>query len=316
MPDLSVSLGRLKLARPVVVASGTFGYGQDYKDLVPLKKLGALVTKTITLKAQKGSPPARIAETYRGMLNAIGLENPGLEAFIREKIPFLQKIGIPIIVSISANTPAQFAQISRRLSKIKAVSAIELNLSCPNIERRGLSASGKARGAGLIAQEAGATYRVVRAVKKATKLTVITKLTPNVTDITEVARAAEEAGSDVLSLVNTFFGMAVDAETRKPKLGNISGGLSGPAIKPQALWMVRQTFAAVGIPIIGMGGIMNAQDALEFIICGASAVACGTANFVNPGATVEIIEGIREYLKKNRIGNIKELIGTLKEPLP
>ncbi|MBU3933729.1 MAG: dihydroorotate dehydrogenase [Candidatus Omnitrophica bacterium] len=301
MPELSVSLGRLKLANPVVVASGTFGYGEDYKDLVPLKKLGAIVTKTITLKARSGNPPPRIAETYQGMLNAIGLENPGLEAFICEKLPYLKKIGIPIVVSIAGDTPAKFAELAGALSKLKRnIGALELNASCPNLGKKG-----------LIAQDARAIYQVVKAVKRATKLTVITKLSPNVTDIAGIAKAAEAAGSDALSLVNTFFGMAVDVKTKRPKLGNITGGLSGPAIKPQALWMVRQVFQAVKIPLIGMGGIMDTQDALEFIICGASAVACGTANFVNPRATVEIIEGIKKYLKENRIGSIKKLVGSI-----
>jgi len=302
MPDLSVSLGRLKLANPVVVASGTFGYGEDYKDLAPLKKLGAIVTKTITLKARSGNPPPRIAETYQGMLNAIGLENPGLEVFICEKLPYLEKVGIPIVVSIAGDTPAKFAELAGALSKLKGIAALELNASCPNLGKKG-----------LIAQDARAIYQVVKAVKRATKLTVITKLSPNVTDITRIAKAAEAAGSDALSLVNTFFGMAVDVKTRRPKLGNITGGLSGPAIKPQALWMVRQVFQAVKIPLIGMGGIMDTQDALEFIICGASAVACGTANFVNPRATADIIEGIKKYLKETRIKSIKKLIGSLNE---
>ncbi|MBL7084794.1 MAG: dihydroorotate dehydrogenase [Candidatus Omnitrophica bacterium] len=301
MPKLSVSLGRLKLANPVIVASGAFGYGQEYKDLVSLKKIGAIATKTITLKARKGNPSPRIAETHLGMLNAIGLENPGLEVFLREKMPSLEKIGIPIIVSIAGDTPAEFAKVARRLSKVKSISALELNISCPNLNKKG-----------LIAQDAQATYRVVKAVKRQTKLPIITKLSPNVTDIVEIAKQAKAAGSDILSLVNTFFGMALDLKTRRPKLGNITGGLSGPAIKPQSLYMVRRVYKAVKIPLIGMGGIMNAQDALEFIICGASAIAVGTANFVNPRATVEIIAGIKKYLEKNKIRSIKKLIGTLK----
>ena len=279
MPNLSVSLGRLKLSNPVIVASGTFGYGGECTDLVPLKKLGAIITKTITLKRQNGNPPPRIVETSSGMLNAIGLENPGTEAFIREKIPNLANLGVPIIVSIAGDTPGQFAKIARRLSKVKAIAALELNVSCPNLGKRSLPAclpTGKTGKAGLIGQDARATYEVVRAVKKETRLNVITKLSPNVTDITKIAKAAERAGSDALSLVNTFFGMAVDVETKKPKLGAVTGGLSGPAIKPQALWMLRQVFGAVRIPLVGMGGIMDTQDALEFIICGASAVACGT----------------------------------------
>ena len=302
MPDFTVALGKLKLASPVLVASGTFGYAQEYKSLVPLRKIGAIVTKTVTLKAQSGNSPPRIAETYQGMLNAIGLQNPGLEAFIREEIPALEKIGIPVIVSIAAETPAQFAQIALRLNKLKAVSAIELNISCPNLKKKG-----------LIGQDARATYRVVKAVKEATGRPVITKLSPNVTDIAEIAKAAQGGGSDILSLVNTFFGLAVDVETRKPRLGNVTGGLSGPAIKPQALYMVRQVFQATKMPIIGMGGIMNTQDALEFIICGASAVAIGTATFINPRASIEIIKGIKKYLQENKIGSVKKLIGTLKQ---
>lgn len=297
---LSVSLGKLKLKNPVLVASGTFGYGQEYKDLVPLKKLGGIITKTITLKPRKGNPPPRIAETYLGMINAIGLENPGLGVFLKEKLPFLQKLGIPVIVSIAAESPEEFAEMAERLSEIKSVSALELNISCPNLGKKG-----------LISQDAEATYEIVRAVKKAAGLTIITKLSPNVSDITEIAHAAEEAGSDCLSLVNTFFAMAVDIKTRKPKLANVTGGLSGPAIKPQALWMLRQAYQAVSIPLIGIGGIMNADDALEFIICGATAVASGTANFVNPRIGIEIVEGIEKYLKENKIKNIKELMGKL-----
>lgn len=305
--SLSVSLGKLKLANPVMAASGTFGYGREYQDLVPLKKLGAIITKTITLNPRAGNPPPRIAETHQGILNAIGLENPGLEAFIREKLPFLQGTGIPVIVSIAGDTPEEFAQLVRRLSKHSPwIAAVELNISCPNLSKQG-------NGTRLIGQDARAAYRTVKAVKAATELPVITKLSPNVTDITEIAKAAQEAGSDILSLVNTFAAMAVDIKTGKPKLGNITGGLSGPAIKPQALWMLRQVFQALKgkMPLIGMGGIMNTEDALEFIICGASAVAVGTANFVNPRTSEEIVKGIEKHLKKNKIRNIKRLVGTL-----
>jgi dihydroorotate dehydrogenase (NAD+) catalytic subunit len=305
--SLSVSLGKLKLANPVIVASGTFGYGREYQDLVPLKKLGAIITKTITLKPRAGNSPPRIAETYQGILNAIGLENPGLDAFIREKLPFLRKTGIPVIVSIAGETPGEFARLARRLSKSSPwIAALELNISCPNLSKKG-------NGARLIGQDAKAAYKTVKAVKAATELPVITKLSPNVTDITEIAKAAQGAGSDILSLVNTFAAMAVDIKTGKPKLGNIKGGLSGPAIKPQALWMLWQVFQALKgkTPLIGMGGIMNTRDALEFIICGASAVATGTANFINPRASVEIVRGIEKYLEKNKIRNIKRLAGTL-----
>jgi len=300
-PNLSVSLGKLKLANPVIVASGTFGDGQDYQDLVPLKNLGAIVTKTITLNPKIGNPPPRITETYRGMLNAIGLENPGIETFVAETIPPLKKIGIPVIVSISGDTKSEFIRCAKILSKVKGASAIELNISCPNLKKEG-----------LIAQDKYATYEVVKAVRAATKLPLITKLSPNVTDIAEIARSAERAGSDILSLVNTFFGMSVDLETHRAKLGNVTGGLSGPAIKPQALWALHRVYSSVKIPLIGMGGVMSAQDALEFIICGASAVASGTANFVNPRVTQEITRGIKEYLKKNKIQDIKQLIGTFK----
>ncbi|NQT00109.1 MAG: dihydroorotate dehydrogenase [Candidatus Omnitrophica bacterium] len=298
--SLSVSLGKLKLANPILVASGTFGYGREYQDLVPLEKLGGIITKTVTLKAQQGNPLPRIAETYQGMLNSIGLENPGVEDFIRQQLPELDRIGVPIIVSIAADTPAQFARLARRLSKAKAISALELNLSCPNLGKKT-----------LIAQDAKATLRVVRAVKAATPLTVITKLSPNVSDIAKIAKAAQAGGSNALSLVNTFFAMAVDIKMRKPKLGNVSGGLSGPAMKPQALWMVRQVYKSVKIPIVGMGGIINANDALEFMICGATAVAVGTANFVNPRATIEIIAGIKDYLRKNKIKSVESLVGNL-----
>ncbi|MFH1046004.1 MAG: dihydroorotate dehydrogenase [Candidatus Omnitrophota bacterium] len=299
--DLKVSLGNLKLANPVMVASGTFGYGQDYQDLVELNRLGALVTKTITLKARSGNPPPRIAETDRGMLNSIGLENPGLEGFLREEMPFLRSLDIPVIVSVSADTPGEFAQLTGELDKVRGIAALELNISCPNLGKKG-----------LIAQDAQAVSRVVKAARKKTHRPLITKLSPNVTDITTIARAAQQAGSDILALVNTFFGLAVDAASRRPKLGATSGGLSGPAIKPQALWMVDQVRRALKIPLIGMGGIMNTADALEFIICGASAVAVGTANFVNPRAAIEIIDGIERYLEKERLGTIKKLIGSLR----
>ncbi|MFC1632327.1 dihydroorotate dehydrogenase [Candidatus Omnitrophota bacterium] len=297
---LSVVLAKLKLANPVMVASGTFGYGREYQDLLPLRKLGAIVTKTITLKAKAGNPPPRIAETDQGLLNSIGLENPGVEAFVAEELPYLAKIGIPVIISVSADSPSEFAALVRRLSKEQAVSAIELNLSCPNLGKKT-----------LVAQDPQATYRTIKAARRTTKLGLIAKLAPNVTDIAEIAKSAADAGCDAVSLVNTFFGLAVDAATKRPKLGKVSGGLSGPAIKPQALWAIRRVYQSVRVPIIGMGGILNATDALEFIICGACAIAVGTANFVNPRVSLEIIAGIKKYLTKHRIKHIKELVGTL-----
>lgn len=302
-PDLSVKIGRLHLKNPVLVASGTFGYAEEYDGLVPLKKLGAIVTKTITIKPRLGNPMPRIVETPAGLLNSIGLANEGIDNFIKEKLAFLKKAGVPIIVSIGGELSDEFVRLAKRLDDISGVSALELNISCPNI------ASGSRC---LIAQDQKATYTLVKAVRRATKATVITKLSPNVSDITAVARAAEDGGSDAVSLVNTFLAMAIDVTTRRPKLGNVVGGLSGPAIKPLALRMVYETAQAICIPIIGMGGIMEAADALEFIIAGADAVAVGSANFVNPAASVEIIKGITRYMQKNRIKNIKELTGSLR----
>ena len=300
--NLAVKIGKIKVKNPVLVASGTFGYAEEFEDFLDLKKLGAVVTKTITLKPRKGNPPPRIVETASGMLNSIGLENPGVEAFIKEKLPVLKKTKVPIIVSISADSVGEFVQLAKRLSKEKAVKAIELNISCPNIKKSKL----------LIAQDAASTYKVVKAVRRATKLTIITKLSPNVTDITEIARTAERAGSNALSLVNTFSAMSININKRKPRLGNITGGLSGPAIKPVALRMVWEVKKAVKIPIIGMGGIMNTGDALEFIIAGATAVAIGTANFINPKAPVEIISGVKKYMQHNKISSIKRLVGSVK----
>ena len=299
--NLSIKIRKLKFKNPAMIASGTFGYAQELTSLVDLKKLGAIVTKTITLKPKKGNPAPRTVETASGMLNAIGLENPGVDKFIEEKLPYMQSLGLPIIVSISADNDRGFAALARRLNGVKGVSAIELNLSCPNLKSKI-----------LVSQDAKATHRVISKVRKATKLTLIAKLSPNVSDITSIAKAAQGAGADSLSLVNTFLAMAIDVETKRPKLANITGGLSGPAIKPIALRMVWEAAGAVKIPIIGGGGIMDTQDALEFIIAGASAVSIGTATFINPRASVEIIQGIKQYLNKNKISDINKLTGTLK----
>lgn len=318
--SLETEIGRIKLKNPVMVASGTFGYGEEFAELVDLKKLGAIVTKTITLKPREGNPPPRIVETPCGMLNAIGLENPGLEDFIKEKLSFLKKIGVPIIVSIGGDEIKEFVELARRLDKEKGISGLELNISCPNVSadrkpppKASLAKGGKTenRKPQLIAQDEDATYELVKAVRQATNLSLITKLSPNVADIVAIGKAAVEGGSDALSLINTFSGMAIDIETRKPRLGNIIGGLSGPAIKPLALKAVWETAQQIDIPIIGMGGIMNWQDALEFIIAGASAVAIGTANFINPHSAVEIAQGIEDYLRKNRIKSIQELWRTV-----
>lgn len=301
-PNLSVNIGKLKLRNPVIVASGTFGYAEELASLVDLKKLGVIITKTITLKPKAGNPPPRTCETPSGMLNAIGLENPGVEKFLREKLPYFKSLKVPIIVSISADNDADFIKLTKRLEKVSGICAIELNLSCPNLASKV-----------LVSQDPSATYRVVSKVRKVTKRTLIVKLTPNVTDIVSIAKAAKNAGADAVSLVNTFLALAVDVNSRRPKLANITGGLSGPAIKPIALRMVWEVAQKINIPIIGGGGIMGAQDALEFIIAGASAVSVGTATFVNPKAAQEIIAGIEKYLKKNNIKDLKKIIGCLKD---
>jgi len=299
---LSVNIGKIKLKNPVMVASGTFGYAEEFRDFINLKELGAIVTKTITLKPRQGNPAPRTCETPSGMLNSIGLENPGLEAFIREKLPLLNKIGVPIIVSISAEDDAgEFIVLARCLDKIKEIAAIELNISCPNISHTR-----------LISQDQKATYNLVKSVRRITKKTLITKLSPNVTDITEIAMAAQKAGSDAVSLINTLTAMSIDIETRKPKIAMVTAGLSGPAIRPVAVRMVWEVYQKIKIPIIGMGGIIDTSTALEFIISGATAVAVGTANFINPKITVEIISGIKRYLVKNKIKDIKKFIGSIK----
>lgn len=305
--NLSVKIGKIELQNPVMVASGTFGYAREFEKLVNLKKLGAIVTKTITLKPRQGNPMPRVYETASGMLNAIGLQNEGIDNFIEEKMPYLAKLKVPIIVSISGNNADEFYVLAKRLDKVKAVAGIELNISCPNIKGEGL----RVKGEGLIAQHADATYEVVKKIKKATDKTVITKLSPNVTSIVEITEAAVKGGTDAVSLVNTFLGMAIDIEKRQPVLGNITGGLSGPCIKPIALRMIWEVRQNVNIPIIGIGGIMNTNDAIEFMLAGASAVQVGTANFIEPGVCEKIIAGIKDYLRQQKIQNIKEIIGTL-----
>lgn len=297
--NLEVKIGKLKLKNPVMVASGTFG--EEYEEITDINSLGAYVAKTITLKARTGNPPPRIAETPSGMLNSIGLENKGLEYFIKEKVPFLKKLKVPVIVSIAGGDEEEFKTLARKLGKIPEVSAIELNLSCPNI-RYGLRET-------LIAQDAALTGAVVKAVRSATGLTIITKLSPNVTDIASIAKAAEDAGSDAVLAVNTFLGTAIDIETARPKLGNVTGGLSGPAIKPLAVRAVWNIYKSVKIPVIGAGGIMDYKDAVEFILAGASAIQVGTANFVDPNTCIKIINGIEKYMAGHNVERIKDLTG-------
>jgi dihydroorotate dehydrogenase (NAD+) catalytic subunit len=273
--NLCINLADIKMKNPVMVASGTFGYGEEYSDFINLRELGAIVTKSITLRPR--------------------------EKFISEKMPFLREITIPIIVSISGEDVSEYVEIAQRLNEVPDVSALELNISCPNVSKGGM----------LFGSDRLMTYDLVSAVRCTTKLPIIVKLSPNVTSIVEIALSAEQAGADVISLVNTLLGMAIDINTRRPKLGNITGGLSGPAIRPVAIRMVWQVFNKVRIPIIGMGGIMTADDALEFIIAGAKAVSIGTANFVNPMSALEIITGMREYLQQKSIFDVNNLVGSL-----
>lgn len=301
-PDISVHIGNLDLKNPVMVASGTFGYAEEFKDLMDLKKLGAIVTKTITLKPRPGNLPPRTCETPAGMLNSIGLENPGIDRFIKEKLPFLKKLGIPVIVSIAAeDSPEEFSVLVRELDKINTVAAIELNISCPNMQKDK-----------LISQDPAETFALVSAVRKLTNKCLITKLSPNVTSISGVALAAQEAGSNAVALINTLTGMSIDVHKRAPKIGSWVGGLSGPAIRPVAVRMVWEVYNKIKIPIVGMGGIIDLESALEFIIAGATAVSVGTANFVNPGITIDIIKGLERYCQENKISSIKELAGLLK----
>ena len=300
--NLAVNIGKLKLKNPVMVASGTFGYAKEFKDFINLRRLGAIATKTITLKPRQGNPPVRTCETPCGMLNSIGLENPGINSFLMDNLPFLKKLQVPIVMSIAAeDNPSEFVELTKRLNKLSCVDALELNISCPNI-------AGKSD---LIAQDKDATYAVVRSVRKATTKTLITKLSPNVTSISEIAGAAQEAGSDAVSLINTLSGMSIDIFTMRPKLAQAFGGLSGPAIRPVAIKMVWDVYNKIKIPIIGMGGIIDAQSALEFFIAGATAISVGTANFINPKVSVEIIDGLKRYLKDKKIQNIQNLTGSL-----
>ena len=301
MVKLKVNIGKLELKNPVMVASGTFG--EEYAELVDINSLGAYVAKTITMEARTGNPAPRVYETASGMLNSIGLENKGFEYFAKEKAPFLKKLKTAVIISIAGNSASEYKELAKRVSALGLADAIELNLSCPNVKH------GVHRG--LIAQDGGLTAEVIAAVKKAVTIPVIAKLTPNVDDIVKIALAAQDAGADALLLVNTFYGMAVDINTRKPRLGNTVGGLSGPAIKPMALKMVWETYKRVGVPVIGCGGIMDHKDALEFMLCGARAIQVGTANFVNPSAATDIIDGIKKYLTANKIADINKFVGSV-----
>ena len=300
-PDLKTNIGGIELENPVMTASGTFGYAVEFEELVDLNRLGGIIVKGLSLKPSMGNKPPRIVETACGMLNAIGLENVGIEAFAKEKLPFLKKLSTPVFTNIYGKSISDYALLAARIDKLIEIAGIEVNISCPNVKAGGLAF-------GVVPETAA---EVVDAVRKKTSKPLIVKLSPNVTDITQIARAVEGAGADSLSLVNTITGMSIDIETRRSRLANITGGLSGPAIKPVALRMVWQVAQSVKIPVIGVGGIMSAQDALEFMIAGAAAVQVGTANFVNPNATIDIIEGIEEFLIEKKISSIRDIIGTL-----
>jgi len=300
-PNLAVTIGNMILKNPVMTASGTFGYGEEYAPFVDLNRLGAVVVKGLSLEPRAGNPPPRIMETPSGMLNAVGLQNIGVRTFINEKLPFLRKFNTAVIANIFGETVDEYRRMAEILDGAEGIHAIEVNISCPNVKKGGIAFGARPE----LAAE------VTRGIRGDTGLPLIVKLTPNVTDIAEIALAVEAAGADAVSLINTLTGMSVDIEKRRPHLANVTGGLSGPAIRPVALRMVWQVVRAVKIPVIGIGGIMTASDALEFLITGATAIQVGTANFVNPASVLKILDGIKEYLLRHRIVNIAELIGSL-----
>ncbi|SDC48690.1 MULTISPECIES: dihydroorotate dehydrogenase [unclassified Candidatus Frackibacter] len=297
--NLNVELNGLELQNPIMTASGTFGFGEEYKDYVDLNRLGGVMVKGTTIKPKAGNPTPRIAETPGGVLNAIGLQNPGVDHFINVILPKIRDYNFKTIVNISGNTAEEYKELTTKLNEAEGVAALEVNISCPNVKKGGLA----------FGTEPKMAASVVEAVKENTDLPIITKLSPNVTDITEIAEAVEEAGTDIISLINTLIGMKIDIETQQPILANTIGGLSGPAIRPVAVRMVYQVAQSVDIPLIGMGGIMNSRDVIEFLLAGASAIAVGTANFINPGVTMEIIDELEEYLVENGYDSVQELVG-------
>lgn len=301
--DLGVELGPLKLSNPVLVASGTFGYGVEYADFFDLRRLGALVVKGISLEPRPGNPPPRLVETPAGMINAIGLENVGLRVFIEEKLPLLRPLGVPVIVNIFGNTVEAYGELAGALDDVPGVAALEINISCPNVKAGGM----------VFGTDPLMAAGVVTAVRRATRLPLITKLSPNVTRIGAIAAAAVDAGTDVVSCINTVAAMAVDIYSRRPKLANVTGGLSGPAIKPIALRCVYEVTRAVSCPVIGIGGIMGAADALEFLLVGARAVQVGTANFVNPRTAVEVLDGMERFAVQQNLQRLSDFVGTLDE---
>jgi dihydroorotate dehydrogenase (NAD+) catalytic subunit len=302
-PNIQVQIGTLSLRNPVTTGSGTFGFGSEVADLLDLNRLGAVCVKATTSQRRVGNPPVRIVETASGMLNAIGLQNGGVENYIAEKLPYLRRFDCPIIVNVPGENPEDFAFVVRRLTEVGGADAIELNISCPNVSH-GLD----------YATDPKLTAEVVSACRKETTLPLIAKLSPNVTDIRPIAQSAEDAGADAVSLINTLLGTSIDIRKRKFRLANITGGLSGPAIKPVALYHVWRVAQVVNVPIIGMGGISNAADAIEFLLAGATAVAVGTVNFSQPTAAIEVAEGIEAYLAENGFRDIREIIGAVERP--
>jgi dihydroorotate dehydrogenase (NAD+) catalytic subunit len=301
-PDLLVRIGKVKFSNPVLVASGTFGYGEEYGSIFDLNRLGGIITKSITLNPREGHPPPRTCETPAGMLNCIGLANVGVKRFIKEKLPFLRTLKTKVIVNVAGSSVEEYVKVVKRLEGKKGIDLLEINISCPNVKEGGIAFGSNPESA----------YRCIKAVKENTSFPIIAKLSPNVSDIVKISLAVKEAGADAVSLINTLVGMAIDLETKKPRLTNITGGLSGPAIKPVALAMVWKVAQKVKIPIIGIGGIMNYQDAIEFILAGACMIQVGTGNFVDPECSIKIVEGLKKYCQENRIKKIGDLIGKLK----
>ena len=300
-PNLAVNIGGIRMKNPVMVASGTFGYGPEYADLVDLNKLGAIVVKGICLGPTKGNATPRTVEVSSGLINAIGLPGPGVDGFVEQYMPFLRKYDVPVIVNIWGKTIEEYAEVARRFSDVPGIAGLEVNVSCPNVKE----------GSALFGTDIDMFRRVITAIRGATKLPMIPKLAPNVSDIAAYARAAEDCGADAISLINSFPAMAIDIKTRKPKLSNKTGGLTGPAIKPIAIRLVWLAAKAVKIPVIGIGGIYSAADAIEFMIAGASAVAIGTANFTNPGTAMDVAAGIGKHLVEGGLADVKDLVGTV-----
>ncbi|MDD2511711.1 MAG: dihydroorotate dehydrogenase [Proteiniphilum sp.] len=299
MARLEVTIGGLQLRNPVMTASGTFGYGTEYTDFMDLNRLGGMIVKGTTLEPRQGNDYPRMAETPSGMLNAVGLQNKGVDYFVEHLYPVIKEYDTHIIVNVSGSTVEDYVACTEKLAGLEKIPAIELNISCPNVKEGGMA----------FGTTCASAARVTHAVRQVYPGTLIVKLSPNVTDIAEIARSVEAEGADAVSLVNTFLGMAIDVERRKPKLSTVTGGLSGPCIKPIAVRMVWQVYHAVGIPVIGMGGICNWQDAIEFILAGATAIQVGTCNFVDPAVTVKIVRGIREYMERHGIASVSELVG-------